>query len=468
MVRYILQVGSRHKPLLVLLTIGLLVRVALLSQMNSFGLQIVDEDHYFKLAESIFSGLGLAWGSDTPTSIRPPLYPGFVALVWTVIGEKSLWVIRIVQIVISLFNVVLLYFLGRQMFSQRVALWAAGIFCFYPSIVAFNFFLLTEVLFTFFLTLFVSSYLMLLRTGRPAMAVGTGCVLGLAALTRSILWPFPLLLCPLAFLSLQGNRSIRFKLVGCLFLGYLIVVAPWAVRNTNLQGVVTIVNTMGGITLLMGNYEHTPLNRAWDPTLTLRGEKSIYKNLSEEHPEASNWTEGQKEKWAKKTAINFILEHPVLTVKRSLVKFGNFWGLERTIIGGFQLGYYQPPQWFAILASVAIPVVYVLVMVLACLGVFFASPADKRIHWVILLIIFFVSGLHALVFGHSRYHLPLMPFIILYAASALSQRSWTQLRESLVKAAGPLVVFSGLLLAWGREILVVDASRIKIFLTTFF
>jgi len=112
--------------------------------------------------------------------------------------------------------------------------------------------------------------------------------------------------------------------------------------------------------------------------------------------------------------------------------------------------------------------VYVLVMGLACLGVFFASPADQRIHWLILLIIFFVSGLHALVFGHSRYHLPLMPFIILYAASALSQRSWTQLRESLLKAAGPLVVFSGLLLAWGREILVVDAGRIKIFLTTFF
>jgi hypothetical protein len=32
-------------------------------------------------------------------------------------------------------------------------------------------------------------------------------------------------------------------------------------------------------------------------------------------------------------------------------------------------------------------------------------------HWLILLIILFVTAIHSIVFGHSRYHLPLVPFL---------------------------------------------------------
>jgi len=231
--------------------------------------------------------------------------------------------------------------------------------------------------------------------------------------------------------------------------------------------VLTIVNSAGGMTLMMGKYEHTPANRPWDPS-TMMGEHSIFAKLKKEHPEASEWTTGQKEKWAQKQAVAYMLENPGVTLKRTFIKFGSFWGLERTILGGFKVGYYHPPRWFMLMCTILIPLAFVLVMIFGCLGVFLAVPEDRRMHWLLMLIVLFVSGLHAVVFGHSRYHLPLMPLVILYAASALSHRSWNQLREGMARAAGPVVACGVLVFVWGREIFVVEADRIRVLVHSIF
>lgn len=454
------QIWNQHSALISLVAVGLVVRLIFLIQTQSMELQIVDERHYYQLASSLFSGFGFAWGPGKLTSIRPPLYPGFMALVWTVIGEQSLAVIRGFQIIISLVNVVLVYQLGRRIFNQRIAILAATIFCFYPSLLAFNFLILTEVLFTCLLTAFLLSYVYLLQTNKGTMAFWSGLALGLAALTRSIVWPFPLILCPMAFFTLSGTKATRLKLSVILLLGYLVVVAPWAVRNTNLQGVFTVVNSMGGVTLLMGNYEYTPMDRAWDP-MTLFGDHSVFALLKKEHPETVHLTEGQKEQWAKKQAVAFMLENPGLTFQRSLIKFASFWGLERTIPAGFSAGLYHPPAWFAVVVTFLVPLTYACVMILACFGLFWGLPEDPRIHWLFILLILVISVLHSIVFGHSRYHLPLMPLLVLYAASALVQHPWHCFKGGFAKVAGPVMACAILFLAWGREVLVVEADRIR-------
>jgi len=453
------HIWNQHAALISVLGAGFLVRLIFLIETAGTELQIVDEQHYYQLASSLFAGWGFAWGPDKLTSIRPPLYPGFMALVWTVVGERSLLAIRGFQIVISLINVVLVYQLGRKIFNQRVGILGATIFCFYPSLVAFNFLILTEVLFTCLLTAFLLIYVYLLQTNKGTMAFWSGLALGLAALTRSIVWPLPLILCPLAFFTLSGTKATRLKLSVMLLLGYLVVVAPWAVRNTNLQGVFTVVNSMGGVTLLMGNYEYTPMDRAWDP-MTLVGEHSVFALIKKVHPEAVHLTEGQKEQWAKKEAVAFMLENPRLTIQRSLIKFANFWGLERTIPAGFR-ALYHPPSWFAMTVAVLVPLIYACVMILACFGLFWGLPGERRAHWLVVLLILVVAGLHSLVFGHSRYHLPLMPFLILYAASALVQHPWHRFKDGIIKASGPVLSCAFLCFAWGREVLVVEADRIR-------
>ena len=453
-------------PCLIALAFGLLLRLILLYTTQDMGLMIVDEQHYHRLAHNLLHGHGFARAPDALTSMRPPLYPFFAALIWTITGTESLLYMRLAQIVLNLINVYLLYQLGLLLFDQRIALLAAVGFWLYPSFVACNFFLLTEILFTCLLTLVALGYVVLLRTGKGAIAWGTGCALGLAALTRSVLWPFPLVLCPLAFFSLGGSWKSRAPLVLYLLLGYALIIAPWAVRNTRLQGVFTLVDTMGGLNLLMGNYEHTPLNRAWD-AISLRGEKSWFYDLPPTPSNGTTWTEGRKEKWALRKAVTYMLEHPALTLKRTVIKFANFWGLERVIISSWQRGLYQPPQWFAVMGTVAITLAYPLTMLLASLGLFLALPKNHLAHLFLVSVIVCICGVHTIVFGHERYHLPLMPFILLYAAAAIRQQSWQRLREGRLTITAPVVTCVLLLVIWGRELLFVETAHIRTLLRSF-
>ena len=171
---------------------------------------IVDEQHYHALALNLLHGHGFAWEPGNLTSIRPPLYPAFMALVWRLTGTESLLVIRFAQVVVALGNVYLVYRLGLLLFDRRVALLAASGLCLYPSLLAFNVFILTEVLFTFLLTLTVLVSRSLLRTEVLGSALGSGIALGLGALTRSVLWPFPAILCPFVFFAMPGSRRRRF------------------------------------------------------------------------------------------------------------------------------------------------------------------------------------------------------------------------------------------------------------------
>jgi 4-amino-4-deoxy-L-arabinose transferase-like glycosyltransferase len=133
--------------------LGLIIRLVVLYMSKDTGLMIVDEQHYHTLALNLLHGYGFAWEPGALTSIRPPLYPFFLNLVWTVSGTESVGVVRMAQSLLNLLNVILVYRLGLLLFDHRIALVAAAGFCFYPSFVGFNVFLLTEILFTLLLTL---------------------------------------------------------------------------------------------------------------------------------------------------------------------------------------------------------------------------------------------------------------------------------------------------------------------------
>src|SRR5262245_17257508 len=94
------------------LLLGLAVRLAVLWRTSDLGASIVDEQQYVRLAQSIVQGSGFAWGPGEPTSMRPPLYPGLVASIWSLSssqagavtgpGEATLQTIRVVQILLAL------------------------------------------------------------------------------------------------------------------------------------------------------------------------------------------------------------------------------------------------------------------------------------------------------------------------------------------------------------------------------
>jgi 4-amino-4-deoxy-L-arabinose transferase-like glycosyltransferase len=453
------------------LAVALAIRLVLLWGMAGVGLRVSDEYDYAELARSIRTGDGFAWAraDATPmrpagraTSLRPPAYPAFVAAVWTLAGRESTQAVRAAQAAIGLVLVVLVHRLGRHLFDERAGLVAAMFVAVYPSLLFATVLLLTELLFACLLVAVALAYVWTTRARSRAAALALGALVGVAALTRSVLWPFPLVLVPLVAWYVGGPARRWLAYAGLVMLGYLAVVGPWAVRNTRLQGTFTVVDTMGGLNLYAGNYAYTPEDRMWD-AFSLQGERFWRYELDRQYADQTGWTEGRQERWARDAALAYMRDHPVVTIRRSLLKFADFWGLERELIAALQRRAYTPPRWLAALCIATVAVSYPLLLLLGVAGAALAPPGDRGTHALLLAVVLFVCGVHSIVFGHSRYHLPLVPIIAIYAGRACTGVRWRMLRAGPRPAAAAVLMLV-LVVIWGREVLVRDADRIALLL----
>jgi 4-amino-4-deoxy-L-arabinose transferase-like glycosyltransferase len=443
-----------------ILLVGVVLRIVLLFWFQDLPPRIVDEQSYNQVAVNLVNHGEFSSEPGIPTSLRPPLYPAILAGVYSVFGVENYQAVRILQVVVSLLTVVLVWRLGSLVFSPRVGLWAAALFCFYPSFIGLNYLLLTEVFFTFFLCAACTALVLSLKRQSLGWLALAGVCIGLGALTRSILWLFPPVLACFLLVAWRGSFKGRVLAAATVVATAVLTIAPWAVRNTRLQKTFLTVDCMGGRNFMMGNYQHTPLYRSWD-AISIQGEKAWYHEIHTTYPASERDTQGKVDKLALRQGLRFVKSHPWLTFKRDVVKFFDFWGLERAQVRGAADGLFGPiPRGGVHLLTLLICGSYVAALFLGIFGVVLTPPEDRRMHWLFLLLFAFICGIHTLVFGHSRYHLPLIPLICLYAASALvhARTLWHRRRWPFWLAAGLCLFFAS---GWVIGLILGDLDRIR-------
>jgi 4-amino-4-deoxy-L-arabinose transferase-like glycosyltransferase len=442
-----------------ILLAGLVVRAMLWVWFLGEPLDVHDERDYNALAVHLVEQGRYTLDGEQLTSIRPPLYPAFVAAVYRVAGVENYPAVRAVQALLSLVAVWLLYLLGSEVYDRRTGLGAAGLFCFYPSLLGQNNLLLTEALFTFWLIAACLAAARFFRTESLAWLAGAGVLVGLASLTRAVLWLFPpvLALGLLVFWTVGFRR--RLAAAAVLLAAFAVTLAPWAVRNTRLHETFVPIDVMGGRNLMMGNYEHTPLHRAWD-AISIQDDRAWYRVLEREHPGYKSLTQGQKDKVAMRRGLRFMAEHPALTLQRSAVKFFNFWQLERSFVAGMARGHFGDPARPVILGAAAVIFgSYALAVFSGVFGVIVRPPPSRAMYWTLLALIVYVCALHTLVFAHSRYHLPLIPVLLIFSAAAVLgwREIWAErCRWRFWAAALVCAVLAG---SWVYEVIAVDLAR---------
>src|SRR5262245_16853615 len=105
-----------HLPLVMALLVGLSVRLLLWGHIPRTGL-ISDEGEYLSAASWLAHGHGFDWYQGYLWT-RAPLYPLFLAAHLRLFGD-SLAPIYVSQILLSLINVTLVYFLARELADDR-------------------------------------------------------------------------------------------------------------------------------------------------------------------------------------------------------------------------------------------------------------------------------------------------------------------------------------------------------------
>jgi hypothetical protein len=206
---------------------------------------------------------------------------------------------------------------------------------------------------------------------------------------------------------------------------------------------------------MMGNYEYTPTFRAW-AAIETQGAQAWYSVLAQADPLSKGVSQGAKDKRAMRHGLRYILQHPMETMKRDLVKLANFWGLEREVLAGVARGVYGDlPGWHVAGLTAAILGAYIGATLLGVFGAWTVPSAQPRAQAFVVLVMAVLCGAHTLTFGHSRYHLPLMPLVLIFAAAAIVQRDLLRAAVRTWPFRAALAMAGLLVVVWAVELAVV-------------
>ncbi len=427
------------------------------------GIGLDDMFQYDMLARSIAAGNGYRWYAEpdlalilphlpidisrvpydprgVETSFRPPLYPAFLALVYTISGLPHRFAAaRLTQAVLGALLAPMTYALGQRYgLGEKGARWAALAVAGYPILLAYPLALATENL---FFPLVLASGLALLRAderNRTRDWFIAGLLLGLATLTRSVIFAFGLLAAGWAGFSGHGWRvGLRNSLL--VLTGVLLLTLPWAARNTRLHGQLTFVESSLGYQMYLG----------YHPTSTGTFNAEIATDL------LSILDDAERNEQGLRAVAGFVRADPMRVPYLMVRKLGYFWGLEkRALIYFYSNDFFGPlPAWVLIFALLLVSVPLALITLPAVFGLVF----DRWRRPVALLTLLLVGYIlpHMLIIAEDRFHLALIPFLAILAArgvSILSHRTADMKKAEKWRWGVATTLILLLLYNWGFEI----------------
>jgi tetratricopeptide (TPR) repeat protein len=262
---------SRRRPLLIVLAAWAvrLIYIAQIRKAPYFDVPLIDGANYFRMASLIASGdlLGgprVFW--------QPPLYPYFLAALLSVFGRR-MGILYAIQAAIGSLSCLLVYAIGRRLFSERAALCAAGVMILYGPLIHFDAQPLIPVL---HVALVLAGLLLLLRAAglgeagdgerragsAPAPHAGRdGLLAGIAWGLAALATPNVLLAVPAAAAWAIGRmRAARQRVLALFLIGVAAPVALAALRNVVVARQLVLISSNGGINFFIGNnpdYERT-------------------------------------------------------------------------------------------------------------------------------------------------------------------------------------------------------------------
>jgi len=376
-----------------------------------FDFPLVDAKTYTDTARQL--AVEGQWAGGRAPFWQPPLYPYFLGIIYSLF-HPGYYLPRLIQAALGALNCVLLYLLGRRVFSHGLGLIAAGVGAVYGPLVFFEAEFLPPVL---AVSLNLGLLLSLLRAapGRPGSFLVPGVALGLSALCVANILLFSPFLAAWVYLR-HGGLPVGQRLapVGLLVLGSLLAIAPVTLRNYLVGDDLVLISSNAGINFYIGN------NAEYEETVRIQPGPGWRALVSRPRTEAGITRASEQSGFFFGKAWEFARNHPLAYIRLQLYKTCLFWhGNE---IGRNQDLYYarnyspllQPLLWKH---GIAFP--FGLLAPLALVGIVLACVQGlHRHHDIALLLLFLLSYTLAVVlfFVSSRYRLPVVPILLLFAA----------------------------------------------------
>lgn len=441
---------SSHRTLLWLYLAALALRLIPVLLSRGLGIGLDDMFQYDMLARSLASGNGFRWYAKADldqlapyvdfdlssvdydpvrgvlTSFRAPLYPSFLAVIYSVsgLGFGRFLAARLAQAVLLGAPLAPLTYLTarRTLPGQEGAARTAGwIVAAYPMLLLYPLGLGTENL--FFLLVLGSVFMLVVSSQEPSNRnfLLSGFLMGLTALTRSVILPFA----GLALLWIWWNLRLT---RGAILFGAALVltIAPWIVRNSLLYGKLTGIETSLGYNLYVGYHPDGSGTFTFGPSLDL----------------VPILDDSVRDRLGTQRALQFIQADPDRFLPLALSRLGYFFRLELRILTYFYsnnfFGYI--PVVPLILLGLFFSLPFAIVSISACFGAVRLPSSSARL----LLFLLFAGYLlpHIFILSEERFHLALVPFLAILSGlawkgdtGAVGRPAWVRLISILLSVA---------------------------------
>ncbi len=450
--------------------IALMLRLIPVLAARGLGIGLDDMFQYDMLARSLAAGNGFRWYAQEdlnqlasfvefdlstvkeydpilgiPTSFRAPLYPTFLAAIYFFNGTgfSRFFAARLAQaIFLGAPLAPLTYLVAKQLFplsplmkDEKAARISAWVVACYPMLLVYPLGLGTE---NPFFVLLLSSFLFLLLSIEKPTAFRlllSGLLLGLTALTRSVILPFAFVAFYLLFFYHRKQALLS-------VLAFLLVITPWIIRNSILHQKPTGIETSMGYNLYLGYHPQGNGSFVFGPSLDL----------------LTILDDAERDRVGTQKALEFIKAEPERFIPLAVNRLGFFFGLEKRVLMYFYsnniIGYIPLPLLLTISAILLLP--FVLISVSAALGVAFLRKKPEHILLVFLFIGYILP--HVFILSEDRFHLALIPYIAILAApvwvNGLSPLVVRWKESRIGKALVGIAVFAAVMLIsnWGFEL----------------
>jgi tetratricopeptide (TPR) repeat protein len=355
---------------------------------------------------------------------RGPLYPYFLGVWYALFGE-SFYLPRLIQIIIGSLSCVLIFLLAKKLFNKPVGLIASLIACFYAPFIYFDAELLIPVLLIFLdLTMILLLLSAEVRLKKRWWFVA-GIVLGLSAIARPnilIFVPFVLLWICIRFWEKNKNTIIPSTLL--FLLGGILIISPVTIRNWVVGKDLVLISSQGGINFFIGNnYESDGKTATAAPgSLPYDGYKD---NIWITSVKLAERSVGRKLKpseisdfWFKQ-GFDFIRTHPLKylgLLGKKLYYFWNSYEIESN------KNIYFFSRWSSLLRLLLwdhlLRFPFGIICPLAILGLILNAKYWKK-YFLLYAFVFSYMLSVILFFVTSRFRLPVVPFLIIFASYSI-------------------------------------------------
>ena len=428
-----------HLPrtLWILLLLGAVLRVAAIELRPEGALFTApDEPEYLAIAESIAAGNGFAFYGE-PTAYRDMLFPSLAGGLMAMVGSEC--VVFYLQLLLDLGTALLLFLIVRRHRSESAALMAGAFWLLYPAAVLFTALFLTETLFVFLWVLALYVYDRIDPDNAARVSLILGLILGLLLLTRAT----GVILVLALVLHLLFRRHYRTATV--MLVVMLVVILPWMMRNASVMGSFSL-NTNSGINLYQGNNPYATGAYRFDDPVTAPLEFGKLK-------------EAGRNQRATRLSLEYIRSFPVQTLALWPRKLAYFWSTDVSLWAHYAArpgvslaARLRALPWTSLAVTAA---VYIALVMTGVAGLGLSTTAPLR---GVLIAQIGLATLSAFAtYGLARYHYPLMPALIIGAASLQQPGMWRSASAARRVITALILLF--LVAVWGAEMFTIAMAE---------